>query len=260
MILVNGSKGIGTGFSTDILSYNPETIIHYLQQKLQGNDLNNIQFTPYFEGFKGSVHKVDSSKYITKGIYEKTSNDTIVVSELPIGSWTDDFKELLESLMDSVNKQGKKVNPYVKSFNDMSKSTNVYFEITFCKNVLEDLEHKINEFGCNAIEKILKLYTTYTTTNMHMFDENEKLRKYQNVSEIINNYYDVRLSLYDTRKKYLIDSISKELVILRNKKQYIEELLNDTIDLRKKKKEVLITLLEEKGYDKLENDEEYWKS
>ena len=257
MILVNGSKGIGTGFSTEILSYNPETIIHYLQEKLQGNNLDNIEFTPYFEGFKGTVHEVDNNKYITKGIYEKTSDDTIVVTELPIGMWTDDFKELLETLMDNVNKQGKKVNPYVKSFNDMSKSTNVYFEITFCKHVLEEFEQKINEHGCNAIEKILKLYSTYTTTNMHMFDENEKLRKYKNVKEIINNYYDVRLSLYNTRKNYLIDAISKELVILRNKKQYIEELLNDTIDLRKKKKDVLIKLLEDKGYDKIENDDEY---
>ena len=257
MILVNGSKGIGTGFSTEILSYNPETIIHYLREKLQGNNLNNIQFTPYFEGFKGTVHEVDKNKYITKGIYEKTSDDTIVVTELPIGMWTDDFKELLETLMDNVNKQGKKVNPYVKSFNDMSKSTNVYFEITFCKHVLEEFEQKINEHGCNAIEKILKLYSTYTTTNMHMFDENEKLRKYQNVKEIIDNYYEVRLSLYNTRKNYLIDAISKELVILRNKKQYIEELLNDTIDLRKKKKEVLIKLLEDKMYDKIENDDEY---
>ena len=257
MILVNGSKGIGTGFSTEILSYNPETIIHYLQEKLQGNNLDNIEFTPYFEGFKGTIHEVDNNKYITKGIYEKISDDTIVVTELPIGMWTDDFKELLETLMDNVNKQGKKVNPYVKSFNDMSKSTNVYFEITFYKNVLEEFEQKINEHGCNAIEKILKLYSTYTTTNMHIFDENEKLRKYNNVKEIINNYYDVRLSLYNTRKNYLIDAISKELVILKNKKQYIEELLNDTIDLRKKKKDVLIKLLEDKGYDKIENDDEY---
>ena len=90
-----------------------------------------------------------------------------------------------------------------------------------------------------------------------MFGENEKLRKYQNVKEIIDNYYKVRLSLYNTRKNYLIDAISKELVILRNKKQYIEELLNDTIDLRKKKKEVLIKLLEDKMYDKIENDDEY---
>ena len=34
MILVNGSKGIGTGFSTDIMSYNPLQIIDYLKSKL----------------------------------------------------------------------------------------------------------------------------------------------------------------------------------------------------------------------------------
>ena len=30
MILVNGTKGIGTGFSTDIMCYNPTQIIDYL--------------------------------------------------------------------------------------------------------------------------------------------------------------------------------------------------------------------------------------
>ena len=39
MILVNGSKGIGTGFSTDIMCYNPLQIINYIQNKLNKEKL-----------------------------------------------------------------------------------------------------------------------------------------------------------------------------------------------------------------------------
>ena len=35
MILVNGTKGIGTGFSTDIPCFNPLEIINYLKNKLE---------------------------------------------------------------------------------------------------------------------------------------------------------------------------------------------------------------------------------
>ena len=36
MVLVNGSKGIGTGFSTDIMCYNPKDIIAFLKQLHSG--------------------------------------------------------------------------------------------------------------------------------------------------------------------------------------------------------------------------------
>lgn len=59
-------KGIGTGFSTDIMCYNPKDIIAYLKNKLQGTqgihgiqDLeeNTIDFMPYYEGFKVLLKK-----------------------------------------------------------------------------------------------------------------------------------------------------------------------------------------------------------
>ena len=34
MILVNGTKGIGTGFSTEIMQHNPVDIIDYIINKL----------------------------------------------------------------------------------------------------------------------------------------------------------------------------------------------------------------------------------
>jgi len=256
MVLVNGSKGIGTGFSTDIMCYNPLQIIEYLQNKLLFIE-DDIEFIPYYEGFKGHISKISDEKFLIKGVYETVGVDKIKVTELPVGYWTEDFKELLESLIDpGLDKEGKKIAAIIKDYDDMSKDTNVDFTITFMKGKLEELEaSKSADYGCNGVEKLLKLYTTNTTTNMHLFDASDTLHKYEKVSEIIDAYYEVRLKLYETRKAYLIDALEKELVLLSNKAKYIQENLDGTIDLRKKKKEQVVIMLAEKGYAKIDDDE-----
>jgi DNA topoisomerase-2 len=92
---------------------------------------------------------------------------------------------------------------------------------------------------------------------MHLFDADDTLQKYEKVSDIIDAYYEVRLQLYQTRKEYMIDALERELVLLSNKAKYIQENLDGTIDLRKKKKEQVVAMLDEKGYDKIDGDEEY---
>jgi DNA topoisomerase-2 len=255
MVLINGSKGIGTGFSTDIMCYNPLEIIDYLQGKLV-NIAEELEFIPYYEGFKGQIHKIVDGKFLVKGVYEKFAVDKIRVTELPVGYWTEDFKELLEELIEpTAGKDGKKTPAVIKDYDDMSKDTNVDFTITFAKGKLEELESCKGDYGCNGLEKILKLYTTNSTSNMHLFDADDTLHKYEKVSDIIDAYYEVRLQLYQTRKDYMIDALERELVLLSNKAKYIQENLDGTIDLRRKKKEHVVAMLEEKGYDKIDGDE-----
>ena len=257
MILVNGSKGIGTGFSTDIMCYDPLQIIEYLKNKLL-NIEDEIEFLPYYDGFKGEITKIGESKFLIRGKYEKLANDKIRVTELPVGHWTDNFKELLEELIEpGQDKEGKKIAATVKEYDDMSKDTNVDFTITFAKGKLEELEQSKGDHGCNGLEKLLKLYTTNTTTNMHLFDAKDTLQKYEKVSDIIDDYYETRLKMYQDRKDYMIEALENELVLLSNKAKYIKENLDGTIDLRKKKKEQIIDMLQQKGYDKIDNDEDY---
>jgi DNA topoisomerase-2 len=257
MILVNGTKGIGTGFSTDIMCYNPLEIIEYLKCKLS-DDIYENDFVPYYEGFKGSIVKLNNGKFLIKGVYEKLGNDKIRVTELPVGYWTEDFKELLEELIDPApGKDGKKISPIIKDYDDMSKDTNVDFTITFTKGKLESLELEKLDNDCNGIHKLLKLSTTNTTTNMHLFNAEDKLKKYDTVEEIIDDYYETRLEMYQTRKDYLITSLENELILLSNKAKYIKENLDGTIDLRKKKREQVIHMLKEKGYEVINDDEQY---
>jgi len=270
MILVNGSKGIGTGFSTDIMCYNPIEIIDYLKYKLSTATATAtataemstatetiIDFLPYYEGFQGQIEKISMGKFLFKGRYSKIAPDKIHITELPVGFWTEDFKEHLETLTDTVDKTGKKIVPVVKDYNDMSKDTNIDFTITLSKGKLEELETMSCDYGCNGVEKIFKLYSTSSNTNMHLFDAHDTLKKYDTVEEIIDDYFEIRLALYQKRKEYLIAALEKELVVLRNKTTYIRENLEDTIDLRKKKKEQVVEMLTNKGYAIIDNDGEY---
>ena len=254
MVIVNGSKGIGTGFSTDIMCYNPLEIISYLKSKLNAESYP-FEFIPYYEGFKGKITKICDGKFLIKGIYEKVGTDKIRVTELPVGYWTEDFKELLEELIEPTpGKDGKKITPVVKDYDDMSKDTNVDFTITFAKGKLEELEQLKCDNDCNGLEKLLKLYTTNTTTNMYLFNAEDKLKKYSCVEEIIDDYYETRLKLYQERKNYMILALEKEIVLLSNKARYIKENLDGTIDLRKKKKEDVFKMLQSKGYEVIDDN------
>ena len=51
----------------------------------------------------------------------------------------------------------------------------INFTITLLSGCLNKLLVKNIEHGCNEFEKVFKLYTTKRTTNMHLFDSNNKL-------------------------------------------------------------------------------------
>ena len=258
MILVNGSKGVGTGFSTEVLCYNPVDIIKYLKNKLQHQSFLNVNpFVPYYEGFTGTIFPTNDTfeKFVFKGCYHTLGDDRIKVTELPIGYWTDNFKEHLEKLIDVAKTDTKSLT--VKDFNDMSKDTNVDFEIIFHKGVLAKLESNLDEYGCNGVDKLLKLVKTYATSNMHLFDYNDKLVKYESPADIIDDYFVARYDLYNVRVTFIINQLESELLVLTNKVKYIEKTLDGTIDLRRKSKTEVNQLLETLQFDIIDDDVNY---
>ena len=248
MILVNGGKGIGTGFSTDILSYNINNIIDILKSKLQLTE-TEIELSPFYKNFEGSCEKTDDKKYIVKGVYEKITDKKIKIKELPIGYWTDDFKQHIENLME-VDKN-KKQKTFIKDYNDMSTDRVVDFEIVLNEPIDES---KDSNNIYNNFEKTMKLYSTLSTNNMHLFNDEEKLTKYSDVKEIIDSYFPIRLEYYQKRKDHQIATMEEDLNLLQNKSKFIMENIKGTIDLRNKKKTVIIEMLTEKGYDKLDGE------
>ena len=229
MVLVNGSRGIGTGFSTDIMCYNPKQIIEYLEAIINGVDIEKrkcLQVDPFYRGFNGTIKLLDNEKskkkYIIKGVYSVIGKDKIKITELPVGTWTQDYKEYLESIVASNNKERdrdkskktKTVEFMIKDYTNMSTDTTVEFTVTLLPGSLDKLLSEKQDDNINGIERAFKLYTTQNTSNMHLFDSNEKLKQYTSVELIIEDYYHIRYSYYQKRKEYLITKLGNELNIL----------------------------------------------
>jgi DNA topoisomerase-2 len=290
MILVNGSKGIGTGFSTDIIPHNPVQIIAYIRAMLKDGgsgtgDRPTIE--PYFKGFKGTIKNIGapapalaanaasailpSAKYLIKGTYEIIADRKVRITELPIGTWTDDYKQFLEKLMDipAADKDKDKDKtasaatvPVLKEYTDMSTDAVVDITVTFhpaYPHTPNDLQASIidADAGTNKLEKLLGLFTTQSTTNMNLFDAREKLRKYANIYDIIEDYYVERLALYAKRKTAMLAQLSNELRVLTNRAKYIQEVLDDKLELRRQTKEAIQAKMTAHGYEHIDGDTEY---
>jgi DNA topoisomerase-2 len=244
MVLVNGALGIGTGFSTSIPLYNPADIIRVIQKKIEDQDYKE-DIIPWYKGFKGTVIKVDEQKYVTEGVYEIEKNKIFVIKELPIGVWTENYIAFLEKCIETKSNG-------LKDFKDLSTDKDIHIELTF--NTSVDLK---NDKHVKKIVQNFKLTTNVSTSNMYLFDKDEKLKKYNNVNEIIDDFLLSRKAIYQTRKDYMLKNMEEQMTLYSNKYRFISELLNDTLDLRKKKSSEINHILEDKKYDKYNDNYNY---
>jgi DNA topoisomerase-2 len=258
--LLNGISGIGTGFSCSIPSFDPKQIIQYLVNRLSvDREPASIDFTPYYEGFTGSVERLGEQKWLIRGRYEKVAEDKILITELPVGTWTMPYITVLDGMVDGqADKDGKKSAPLLKDFDDKSTEVRVHITVTFPKGKLAELEAVARDAnGINGIEKLLKLTTTVSSTNMYMFNSECKLKKYESVQEIIDDFYSVRMVTYQKRKDAQIQDMRQRLVKLSMRAKYIQDCLSGKIDLRRKKADEVTSLLVGLEYKKIDESFTY---
>ena len=259
MLCVNGTRGIGTGFSTEIPPYNPIDIIEYLMHSLRGESTDGINLIPYYKDFTGTVTSITANKYLIKGKYTLLSDTKVHITELPIGMWTSTFKKHLEDLVCCSSDKKSKKTTLVRDYTDSSTDTIIDFTIQFAPGIIQDLISKSCDYECNGLEKLLKLYTTITTNNMHAFDHEEKLKHYPNIQSIIDAYIPVRYEIYKKRKEYMIEALSHTVLVLSNKARFIRALLASPpeIELRGVPKAEIDALLISKEYDQIDGDFRY---
>jgi DNA topoisomerase-2 len=255
LLLVNGTQGIGMGYSTEVVCYSPKNIIEYLIRRLNGdgdNDENNnektdtSQWIPYYEGFQGSIERTAKpGKFLVRGVYEIIAEDTVRITELPVGMATSKLMSLLKILVEPTkNKQNNVIGPaLIKDYRENNTDTVVNVVVEFPKNTLTSLISLMDENKINGLEKCLKLTTTLTTSNMYLFDSQLRLRKYETIDDILNEFYNVRLITLEKRRRKMIDELEQELILLTNKATYILKTLNGEIDLRNKTSQEIINLL-----------------
>jgi DNA topoisomerase-2 len=213
MILVNGSEGIGTGFSCYVPPFNPRDIRNNILNFLDGNPIKRMK--PWFRGFKGKVFEQDDDSWMTQGVWTVIGR-TVKVTELPPGRWTQDYKEHLDTLVE------KKI---ISGFTNNSTTENVDF-------LIQDYN------GKDAI-KDLKLQKTFRTSNMHLFHPTKGIHKYETPEEILMDFITLRREYYNKRKEYLIKVLEAKSKMCDYKSRFVSMVINGDIVVFRRKKQDL---------------------
>jgi DNA topoisomerase II len=235
MILINGADGIGTGWSTSIPNYSPEDIVANLKRRMDGEEMLPMQ--PWFRGFKGEVTAMGPDRYKFSGIVKQTGDLEVEISELPIRTWTQDFKDKLEEVI-----KADKTPSYIKDYKDY----NTHKDVNFIVSITDDKHMKsmLNE----GLEERFKLTKSIATSNLVAFDTQQRIHKYANVEEIMDEYYQFRISLYAKRKAHLLAQMGRELDRLSNQAQFVQMIIDGKLVISKKKKAVLVAELKKQGF------------
>ena len=233
LLLVNGAQGIGTGWSTTIPAHDVYEVLEHIRGKLNNDDtLSNIR--PWSRGFKGKIELNEAgSGYRSTGVIEKKSKTSVVISELPIGKWTNDYKNHLLKM------QGR---GEIDSFIENHTTSTVSFLVTMKAAQLNRIRKNL--------EKAFKLENQMLLTNMNAFDSDMCIQKFDSPEDIVNAYYPVRMALYHDRKIVLESSKEYSTSIAQNKARFIEHVMDGTIDLLQGKKSKMDTVhkLEDLGF------------
>ena len=230
MLLVNGARGIGTGYSTYIPPYDPRLLHEMVTDWLKGEDgALNRPLRPHFKGFKGTVGEDGTAQ----GVYRK-EKDEFVVTELPPGTWTSDYREWLEKEL----AEGR-----IKDFTDVSTDVDVNIRIR----------------GIEEKSLVKSLTDKNKITNMHAFNHLGQITKYDSPNEILKEFAEVRLRLYETRRQYQMKALNDELPYHNNVVRFIEDQISDKpkIDLRRKTRAMCDEILLSAKYDRIDGGFEY---
>jgi DNA topoisomerase-2 len=247
MVLVNGTEGIGTGFSTKIPPYNPLEIIENLKNIINNKPFRQID--PWWQGFNGIVSKIDDFNYEIYGTWS-VDNNTLTITELPVGEWTTNYKEFLEKLLEvpeKDKKKPKKENPFL-GYKDNNTDTKIHFELKFEDGYLESVKD---------IDKLFHLYKKYSITNMHLYGPEGHIKRYENIEEIMRDYYQVRLKLYEKRKQYQLDILKAQLEMISYKVKFILLVVEKKLEINNKKKQDIEENLESLEFPRIKESYDY---
>lgn len=98
-----------------------------------------------------------------------------------------------------------------------------------------------------------KLESTFSISNMNLFNSNGQLQKYDSPLQVIEEFFDVRKNLYDKRKKYLLDKLEKEDNMLKNKVKFLTSVANGQLKIGNRSKRELLNDLHKLGLSKSED-------
>lgn len=238
MVLVNGAEGIGTGWSTSIPTFCPQKIAQNIINMIDERDPESM--IPFYKNFKGTIEEVGEGKYKVSGVFSISGN-SMEITELPVGVWTQTYKEFLDQLL---------ADGEIRDFKEYHTERDVNFLIRFSGDSM--LSGKKSD-----VEKKMKLCTTISLSNMVCFDRNGCIKRYDTPIEILREFYNIRLEYYVKRKEQLLRSLREEVDRLENKVSFISEVVNGTLAISGRKRSEIVNDLVHRDYKKIDDDYEY---
>ena len=239
-LFLNGSDGISTGYSQKIYPRNPKEILKYIRAILNKADkVPHIENAlPWFKGFAGEtklVKEKDSdgkinTKVINYGVVEKVNSNTLHISEIPITYTYASYIKVLDGLVEKGT---------IEDYEDLSDPKTDKFEFTIkVKRVFFD-SHK-------DVDGWVKVFNLAKPLNeqLNCIDENNRIREFNNIKEILDAFIKIRLEYYTKRKKYLLEKYMDEIQIDASKYLWCKGVIDETIKIKNKKKDDIVKVLE----------------
>jgi DNA topoisomerase II len=158
---------------------------------------------------------------VTYGTFKVNNAGTIIVTELPIGTWPQRYRKWLEQLVEDKE---------ITSFRDMSSGNDVYFEI----NGFKEPGHRS-----------LRLQRSIGMSNMVLLNQNNKPVRYDSSQEILEAFYEIRLPIYQKRKDYIIANLTKEIEGLNNKIKFVRAVVSGELQVMNRPKAEIVLRLDE---------------
>ncbi|VDK74675.1 unnamed protein product, partial [Onchocerca ochengi] len=189
-VLVNGAEGIGTAWSTKVPCYNPREIVDNMRALIDGKEPKPLM--PWYKHFRGTIEQLDDQRFVCNGEVAVINNETIEITELPIRTWTQTYKEtVLVPMMDGNDKQPA----IITDFKEYHTDTTVKFVIKMNSDKLRASKEE-------GLHKVFKLQSVINTTSMVLFDPFGYLRRFENVTDICKEFFEIRKKKYIERKSF----------------------------------------------------------
>ena len=160
-----------------------------------------------------------------------------MITELPVGKWTQDYKKFLTELM-----MPEKKAPMIADFKENHTDTTVHFTVILNEEQAKALE-------VQDIYKFFKLETTITTTNFYLFDKDGHIHHYDSAQDIMEMFYAFRLPLYQKRKDLLVASLERETRRLRNMTRFVLAVVGGELVVSNRPRKDLLKDLVDQGYE-----------
>lgn len=217
MAMVNGTNGIGTGYSSKLPSYNPIQLVNAIRCWLDNKPFD--EFIPWYRGYKGDID-LEKNKITYTGKVHQIAENKWQITELPIKTWTEPYqKKVLNDLIE------KKV---IQNFIDNNSAYSV--SITVNTNKFKDEK--------DALKK-LKLQTTETIGNLPFFNKENKIQEFHTVQNVFEYFCKHRYHAYSVRKTYYLEYLKEQLGYKKAIYFLVCKVLDDTKVLKQTEEELI---------------------